>query len=59
MCEDFSDEMIDLFAMGRLYPDDELLSHLKTCPACRERVEEAQSWVDEVRKLRGRNTPLS
>jgi anti-sigma factor RsiW len=59
MCEDFSDEMIDMFAMGKLYPNDELVRHLQTCPGCRERVEEAQAWVDEVRKLQDRNTPHS
>jgi hypothetical protein len=55
-CEDISDEMVELFAMDKhLCLDDELISHLKTCPACRERVEEAQEWAAEVRKLQGRN----
>jgi hypothetical protein len=52
-CEIISDEMVDLFAMDKLRPSDEFVSHLNACPACRDRLEEAREWAAEIRKLRG------
>jgi hypothetical protein len=51
-CEDISEDVVDLFALDKHSGlDDDLISHLKTCPACRERVREAREWAAEIRKI--------
>jgi hypothetical protein len=50
-CENISDEMVELYAWDKLSVlDQEAISHLRMCLACRERVDEVQQWVRHLKK---------
>jgi hypothetical protein len=50
-CESISDEMVELYARDKLLAlDQEVISHLETCPVCQERVDEAQQWARHLEK---------